>query len=632
MLIKAKNLLKQILVFLGSAFFVNSSFGQASVGIGTTTPNASAALEITSPGNNKGVLIPRVALTAVGDITTIAAPAHGLLVFLTINDANIIEFPLGEGFYYNQGLPDKGNWIKILDEITNNAAAGWLLAGNFIDNPNQFIGTTNSANVIFKRNNEEVAQFYPGGAVVFTGNTTKGFTPLNGAGRRMMWIPEEGAFRAGSITGKQWDKDSIGQYSFATGFNTKAKGDGSTAMGYSTTASGAASTAMGRETTAFGENSIAMGLFTVASGNESTAMGANTVASEPRSTAMGFLTIASGENSTAMGGNTVASGMNSIAMGIVSQATGYASTAMGASSLASGRYSTATGSRTKALAYGSFVAGVNNEPTMAEPDPENPALTDRIFEIGNALNSDPISAKNAFTVLRNGKVSIGTRSMGKGPDPNSKLHIFGKVDGINNFNWDEFIALEGYDGKGKAAIRTTENLLTKAMEFKVFDAGYGFNFINENNTKIVRISSTGNMTITGMYNPSDIRLKTGIEPLSNILNKLNNVQPISYYFKDKLAHPAGHQIGLNAQEIEKEFPELVQKNEEGYLAVNYPQMAAVAIQAIKEQQELIKNLQVNLQSEKNSNDNQQKLVKKLSEENADIKKRIEQLEKLISNK
>ena len=45
---------------------------QAQTGIGTTSPNASAALDITSA--NRGLLIPRVALGSVNDGATILLP------------------------------------------------------------------------------------------------------------------------------------------------------------------------------------------------------------------------------------------------------------------------------------------------------------------------------------------------------------------------------------------------------------------------------------------------------------------------------------------------------------------------------------------------------------------------------
>src|SRR5687767_9398445 len=65
-----------------------------------------------------------------------------------------------------------------------------------------------------------------------------GNPPIEGPGRRMMWYADRAAFRVGSVTGVSWNKDSIGNYSFASGWNTKASGTYSFAMGASTTASG----------------------------------------------------------------------------------------------------------------------------------------------------------------------------------------------------------------------------------------------------------------------------------------------------------------------------------------------------------------------------------------------------------
>lgn len=52
-----------------------------SVGIGTSIPDASAVLEVSS--SNKGILIPRVALTGITDVTTIPSPINGLMVYNT---------------------------------------------------------------------------------------------------------------------------------------------------------------------------------------------------------------------------------------------------------------------------------------------------------------------------------------------------------------------------------------------------------------------------------------------------------------------------------------------------------------------------------------------------------------------
>ena len=73
----------------------------AQTGIGTTTPNASAKLDVYA--TNKGFLPPRVTLTSTTDATTIASPAEGLLVY------NVGSVGLQAGYYYWNGA----NWATI---------------------------------------------------------------------------------------------------------------------------------------------------------------------------------------------------------------------------------------------------------------------------------------------------------------------------------------------------------------------------------------------------------------------------------------------------------------------------------------------------------------------------------------
>jgi hypothetical protein len=77
-----KNLTRSILLF---SFIFCLHFicqAQSNVGIGTITPNAKAALEVVSPGNNQGILIPR--LTAVQRLAIpVAAAERSLLVYDT---------------------------------------------------------------------------------------------------------------------------------------------------------------------------------------------------------------------------------------------------------------------------------------------------------------------------------------------------------------------------------------------------------------------------------------------------------------------------------------------------------------------------------------------------------------------
>ena len=71
------------------------STAHAQTGIGTSTPNASAKLEVAA--TDKGFLPPRISLTGVYDQTTIPSPATGLLVYCK-GDAG-----LSAGYYFWNG-------------------------------------------------------------------------------------------------------------------------------------------------------------------------------------------------------------------------------------------------------------------------------------------------------------------------------------------------------------------------------------------------------------------------------------------------------------------------------------------------------------------------------------------------
>ena len=88
------------------------STADAQTGIGTTTPNASAKLEVYA--TNKGFLPPRVTLTSTTDATTIASPAEGLLVY------NLGSIGLQAGYYFWNGA----NWATIATgSIAGNAVS-----------------------------------------------------------------------------------------------------------------------------------------------------------------------------------------------------------------------------------------------------------------------------------------------------------------------------------------------------------------------------------------------------------------------------------------------------------------------------------------------------------------------------
>jgi hypothetical protein len=93
------------------------------------------------------------------------------------------------------------------------------------------------------------------------------------------------------------------------------------------------------------------------------------------------------------------------------------------------------------------------------------------------------------------------------------------------------------------------------------------------------------LTVNGVVNTSsDARLKTDIISLGGTLAKLLLIDGKSYTTKKD-----GRQtIGVLAQEIQKVFPELVTIDDNDMLAVNYQGLVPVLINALKEQDEKVK--------------------------------------------
>ncbi len=313
-------------------------------------------------------------------------------------------------------------------------AIGIILSTSQLLAQNVGIGTT-SPKARLHVTDSSVVFTTPAGVLVSPNNP-----PVSGPGGRMMWYADKNAFRVGNSGGTTWDKDSIGDYSFASGFGTKAKGfistamgssttaigvnataigsstsasaDYSTAMGYltnatgpystamgtTTTAGGASSTAMGHTATASGFASIAMGYKDTASGDYATAMGQGTKANNGYSTAMGYYTTASGPGSTTMGYVTTASGDYSTAMGIATTASGHACVAMGDFTSASGVSSTAMGYSTEAHGDYAVAMGYN---TIAHEDFSNTMgyITKASGEASAAMGWQTTAKSFASTVI-----------------------------------------------------------------------------------------------------------------------------------------------------------------------------------------------------------------------------------------
>jgi hypothetical protein len=107
---------KQFLFIIG---FIFSTQVIAQTGIGTTTPHASAKLDVSA--TNKGFLPPRIALLSITDIATIVSPANGLIIYNTATSGTTPNNVL-PGYYYWDG----SKWNALVDQGSLNSFSGFV--------------------------------------------------------------------------------------------------------------------------------------------------------------------------------------------------------------------------------------------------------------------------------------------------------------------------------------------------------------------------------------------------------------------------------------------------------------------------------------------------------------------------
>ena len=98
------------------------------------------------------------------------------------------------------------------------------------------------------------------------------------------------------------------------------------------------------------------------------------------------------------------------------------------------------------------------------------------------------------------------------------------------------------------------------------------------------------------YYGSDSRLKENVTPISNPIEKIQQIGGYEYDWipMDGIHENEGHDIGVIAQEIESILPEIVTTRENGYKAVKYERLVALLIECVKDQQKQIDDLKSKL--------------------------------------
>jgi hypothetical protein len=247
------------------------------------------------------------------------------------------------GYVLQSDASGNATWINPTSLTVGSATSQWTTSGSNIyknNTANVGIGTTSPTELLHVSEGNAINSGTFGSSSTLT---------VNGAGTRSFFYPRKGAFRAGTVTGVQFDNANIGNYSFAVGYNAQASGI--------------------------------------------------------ISNSLGFNNIASGSYSTAIGNGSTASNTGSFAVGLSNTASGIWATALGSGTTASGSYTSANNINTTAKSYAETVFGqYNTSYTPLSTTSWNTA--DRLFSIGNGTASG--STSDALTVLKSGNVGIGT--------------------------------------------------------------------------------------------------------------------------------------------------------------------------------------------------------------------------------
>ncbi len=310
------------------------SFAQ-SVGIGTTTPDASSLLELKA--TNKGFLPPRMTAAEKG---LIASPKQGLMIYQTDGT---------KGLYVYDGT----NWMAVTT-AAGAVANAWSLNGNAgTDAATSFIGTTDNLPLKFRVNNITSGGLYPTNA-----NVALGMYALDSATSTIGGQNNAIGYNALHATTFGNDNNAFGTaalFSNKTGDHNVAIGTGS--LGSNTTADNNAAIgvyALNKNT--IGKNNIAVGYNTQynnVNGNSNIVLGI----------AASYLNVA-GSNIVAIGDsalyrNTMGANVAIGSKALFSNTTGVSNTAVGSDVL----YSNTIGNQNTAVGRASLydnISGIQN--------------------------------------------------------------------------------------------------------------------------------------------------------------------------------------------------------------------------------------------------------------------------------
>jgi len=208
--------------------------------------------------------------------------------------------------------------------------------------------------------------------------------------------------------------------------------------------------------------------------------------------------------------------------------------------------------------------------------------------------------KKAITVTEDGRVGIGTSTPVKSLDVRGEGVFQGRLSltpynkapiaGIRTWHIDNVLPT-GSSSDYKFRIFYQPDLETAGITVFTVQANGHVGIGIDAPTQMLHVSGnglfTGSLTATAFYQSSDRNLKENITAVSNPFALLHGIYGKRYTWKDS-KKPA---YGVIAQDVEKVMPEAVQTADDGRKSVEYSQLIAPLIEAVKQLESRVRTLE-----------------------------------------
>jgi len=468
-----------------------------------------------------------------------------------------------------------------------------------------------------------------------------GLTPTENGGTGLLWIAGKAALRVGRETGIRWAYDNIGVYSSSFGFNNRVSGTGGFASGYNNIVSDLYGIALGSENHARNQGSVAIGRLSQGLGDFSNAIGYGAAAQAFQSTALGRYNFPNGNATSDLPtdpilvvGNGTGDNNRSNALTILKNG----DVGIGTTGNITSKLEVYTESNTfGAIEASNFSPNANSAVFARTSNAQTGgavyglAIQDGSFlpSIGNVAHA--VVGAGMGTNRGVGAFSVNGTALFARSNTGLAMHTSGDVrlqgigeasgkllisDATGNATWQNppKITLDQSSATGQSAVEfrnqgsyvgsfgwsqaSTRYFLydgnTNTNPLVIKDGRVGLGDRNPT-TNSLEVNGNASKSSSGSWlGNSDARLKKDMQPLKGALDKLKQLEGITFQWNDiktGMKRPEGNQMGFTAQNIQQVFPEAVTTDAQGYLQTAYGTYDALLVEAMKELANQVKELQ-----------------------------------------